>query len=278
MKPTLLLLSAAVLGLPLLGAAPAALAQGADQADGRISAELGLVSYRYREPGVITLRGAKAVAQLGASFDLAGTLQLQTELRYAGGDVDYRADAGAGGGAIDGRRDYYGEARALLGRPLQLGGQRLLPYAGLGYRYLFNDLRGVNSVGQSGSRRDNRLLYLPLGVMLALPAGPGSTLTARVELDPLLAGRQRTRVSDADPAFGDVSTKQRHGVGAKLQLSYGRAAWRLTPYLDYWRIGASDTAPLLRNGAAVIDNGRQALLGEPRNHTVEAGVLVGYRF
>jgi hypothetical protein len=97
MKPTLLLLSAAVLGLPLLGAAPAALAQGADQADGRISAELGLASYRYREPGVITLRGAKAVAQLGASFDLAGTLQLQTELRYAAATsiTDQRIDLSA---------------------------------------------------------------------------------------------------------------------------------------------------------------------------------------
>lgn len=274
MHSTSSLTAIAIIGLTLLAAPGAAPAQSTSGID----VDVGVAGYRYREPGLMRLSGAKGAARLGAAFTLAPALQLHTELRYTGGDVDYRADARAGGGGAGERRDYLVEGRALLGHPTQWGGQPLIPFAGLGYRYLFSDLRGLDSAGGSGIRRDNRLLYLPLGVMLALPLDGTSTLAARAEIDAVLTGRQRSRLGDADAALGEVTNKQHIGIGAKLALTYGRGAWRLTPYIDYWRIGASNGAPVLRNGAPLLDQGRQVELSEPRNHTVEAGLLLGYRF
>jgi hypothetical protein len=44
-----------------------------------------------------------------------------------------------------------------------------VPYAGLGFRYLYNDLRGTSSTGAIGYRRESHYFYVPLGVTLRVP-------------------------------------------------------------------------------------------------------------
>ncbi|WP_198117836.1 hypothetical protein [Massilia rhizosphaerae] len=253
-------------------------AQDGQAAAPSFSAGIGIASYAYREPGIMKIEGSKVAAEFGVNGGLAADYFGAAALRYVTGNVDYRSDARYGSAAESDKRDYYVEARALAGRLLRYGGLDVAPFAGLGYRYLYNDLRGVNSLGQAGNRRTNAMFYLPVGVTLAHALHDGARAEASVEWDPLLHGRQDTRLSDAQQEYGDVSSTQRVGFGVKLHLAYATQHWEVQPYIDYWRIEASDTAPLLVNGMPDRDSYGQKYIQEPRNRTTEAGVKVAYRF
>lgn len=270
MKSTLLFLCAAVLTTPL-----AAHAQARNQDDGvAFVADIGLSTYRYREPDVMTLSGSKIVAQVGVDAPLSGGYRLGAELRYADGDLDYRSVERLGSVRAEGLRDYLVETRVLMSREMRFGGARVRPFAGLGYRYLYNDARAVRGETFVGERRTNRLIYLPVG--LALPLG--EQLALRAELDPVLYGMHKSRLSDMDPSWSDIDMRQRFGLGAKLQLAYTVGQLRLVPYIDLWRVGKSDAARVLQNGRRTTVGGQPFLMAEPQNHTVEAGALVGYAF
>jgi hypothetical protein len=248
------------------------------QAAPSFSAGIGFASYEYREPGIMKTEGNKVAAEFGVNGGLAQDYFGTATLRYVTGNVDYRPDARFGADAESGKRDYYVEARALVGHLMRFGGLDVAPFAGLGYRYLYNDLRGVNNLGQVGNRRTNTMFYLPVGVTLAHALRDGARAEAGVEWDQLLHGRQESRLSDAQAGYGDVSNTQHAGFGIKLHVAYATEHWKVQPYVDYWRIGASETAPMFVNGAPDVDGGGQKYLQEPRNRTTEAGVKVIYQF
>lgn len=93
--------------------------------------------------------------------------------RYANGDADYES---SGTGSNDNLTDWYTEIRALFGTDYTLNDFVLAPYSGLGYRYLFNDLRGDSSSGAIGYRRESEYFYLPLGVIQRVALDEGSQL------------------------------------------------------------------------------------------------------
>jgi len=97
---------------------------------------LSLSSYRYQEPGLMSLKGAK----LGLDVRTVGVLQnghfIRGDLRYAFGSVDY-----TGSGSANGQQDWYIEGKGVAGRDWYVGESVFAPYAGLGYRYLSNDAR-----------------------------------------------------------------------------------------------------------------------------------------
>lgn len=121
-------------------------ASGPTQSGSEFGVSLG--SYRYEEPGLMSLQGLKG------GFDLRITRThfdrhtfLRGELRYAGGTVDYTSN---GTGSSSGEPDWYFEGRALIGNDWLLKSATLSSYAGLGYRFLFNDGRGITSTGPAG--------------------------------------------------------------------------------------------------------------------------------
>lgn len=243
-----------------------------------IKAGIGVASYEYHEPAVMKTRGNKIAADIGVNWALTSDYFGAASLRYVTGSVDYRSDAQFGSASANDKRDYYIETRALAGRRMRFGGTNVALFTGLGYRYLYNDLRGLNTLGQAGNRRTNAMVYLPVGVTLSRPIEGASRVEAGIEWNQLLYGRQKTYLSDSLPNYADVSNTQRVGYGIRLHLGFARDNWMIRPYLDYWRIAASDKAPLIVNGAPFRDSNGQLFIQEPRNWSTEAGLKLEYLF
>jgi len=117
---------------------------------------LSLGSYRYQEPGIMSLKGAKIGLDMRVTRELAGGPFLRGDFRYAFGAVDYASN---GTGSASGNQDWYIEGRVLIGKDLLFNRSVYALYTGLGYRYLFNDARGITSTGAAGYRRESNYLW-----------------------------------------------------------------------------------------------------------------------
>ena len=165
--------------------------------------------------------------------------------------------------------DWLGEVRFVGGWDIPAGGMVLAPYAGFGYRYLYNDLRGTSSTGAAGYRRYSEYFYLPIGISARIDIGRGWTLVPNLEIDVFLEGKQESKLTDAGiPGFMNVTNTQNSARGYRGYLMFENGRWAFGPYANYWKVKASDMVP--------IGNG---FLGqEPENKTKETGVEVRYRF
>jgi hypothetical protein len=247
-----------------------ALAQRGELAT-RTGNEIGVTasSYKYTEPGNISIKAAKV------GFDYSGTYAIGSEwpnrndgwfvrgdLRFATGKGDYSGISGT----LNNRPDWYYEIRGLIGKDFRFGDYTLSPYAGLGYRYLFNDLRGVTSTGAGGYRRESNYTTIPVGVTHKMNLANQAQLLTTAEYSFLARGRQESKLSDANPANQDVSHTQRSGYGLRLGTMVRFATWSVGPSLILWHVKESDRA----NNAP--------LTVEPRNNTYEIGVKALYHF
>lgn len=251
------------LALTGLGHTLPAMAAGRETNTGNELA-VSLGHYRYEEPALMSLRGLKSGIELRTTKTYPARLTfLRGELRYAGGIVDYSS---IGTGSSSGEPDWYFEVRALVGRDWLLKESTVSTYIGLGYRFLFNDGRGITSTGHAGYRRESNYLYLPLGIIYRAPLKNGAELIGSIEYDHLLSGTQLSMLSDVDAGYTNLSNKQNEGSGIKLRILYAMQRWSAGPYLHYWNIADSDVAPIYRNG--MIDSYGM----EPHNKTQEFGI------
>lgn len=220
----------------------------------------------------MSLKGAKMSVDLHVvrvSED-RDNLIFRGDLRYAFGTVDYNSN---GTGSASGEPDIYIEARALVGKDQVINDAVLSPYIGLGYRYLFNDGRGITNTGYGGYRRESNYIYLPLGIIHRRWLNDQASLESTLEYDQLLAGTQVSSLSDTGLGYSDATNSQSNGYGLKLSVKYQKANWAIGPYLYYWDIGQSDIVPEIQNG---VPTGYG--LVEPKNNTVEFGFQASQRF
>jgi hypothetical protein len=231
---------------------------------------LSLSSYDYQEPGIMSLNGAKMgldlhVVRVSEDDDL---LIFRGDLRFAAGTVDYSS---VNSGSASGEPDWYLEARALVGKDWAINDAVISPYAGLGYRYLFNDGRGITSSGYGGYRRQSNYIYLPVGIIHRIALKDRARLESTLEYDQLLAGTQISSLSDVGGGYSDVTNKQSSGYGLKMGIMYQKNKWAIGPYIYYWNIGQSDIVYGIQNG---VYTG----LVEPENNTVEFGLKASQQF
>jgi len=249
-------------------ATPMAFAQSAPLAT-RTGNEIGLTvsGYKYTEPGLMQIKATKI------GFDYSGTYAFGTEwpnrsdgwfvrgdARYATGKGDYSSSIS---GSLNDLPDWYYEVRGLIGKDFHYGSYTLSPYAGLGYRYLFNDLRGTTTTGARGYRRESHYTTLPIGVTHKMSLANQAQLLTTVELSYLIRGRQDSKLSDSNPATADVDLKQRRGYGLRMAAMYRFDKWSVGPALVMWRIKDSDMSNLVF---------------EPRNNTNEFMIKGAYHF
>lgn len=240
------------------------------------SIALSIASYQYHEPGLMSSTGSKLGLEINTIKITRDNLVVRGDFRYAGGTVDYSS---VNTGSAGGEPDWYIEARGLLGKDFYTQGARLSPYIGLGYRYLFNDARGLTTTGHWGYRRESNYFYLPLGLIHHMVIKEHGALVSTLEYDQLLTGKQISHLSDGGTGYGDVTNKQSRGYGVKLSILYQGNNWALGPYAHYWNIKESDWSPLYQNGRPVFNTYGQALGGvEPDNNTVEIGWKVTRKF
>lgn len=140
---------------------------------------------------------------------------------------------------------------------------------GLGYRYLYNDARGITSTNYSGYRRTSEYLFASLGV--ERPFGENWRATATGYY--LLTGRQTSNLFDVGGNYatqGPIQNTQRHGFGWKAGICKTYQALDFCSNFEYWQIGASDTY-------SFVSSGSRYTIYEPANHTKSFQFTVNYK-
>jgi hypothetical protein len=268
--------------------------------------------YRYTEPGdlPIAIHGSK----FGGGFTSTRSLNRrqrwfeQTDVRGTVGNVTYdgwcspylirpnsqspngyELDVGDASSCSEtGDKDWFVEARALIGKDFIGRTWGVSPDTGLGFRHLSNGITGV-----AGYRTDN-YLYLPLGLTARTNAA-SHALGFTVEYDRLLHGWQTTRDSDLGggdipptatapgftiEGFTDISFAQHGGWALRASATYQATKhWSVDPSFVHWSVDASpvnyETVSFTVNSVTAE---QQIGAYEPVNATNEFVLKLGYRF
>jgi hypothetical protein len=270
-------------------------------------------SYTYSEPGAtaISIHAAKVGVNYTETLSLNKRRHLfdQGDLRAVIGNTTYDGwcspwlitpnSASPNGYALDlgdpspcsesGDKDWYVEARGLVGKDFIGNKWALSPYAGLGFRHLSN-----GTTGTPGYRTED-YLYPPIGITARTSLASDRALSFNLEYDPLIHGWQKTRNSKLGggnvpatataPPFTldgitDISFVQQRGWALRASARYqATKVWSVEPYYVRWNVGASpvnyQTATFTVNRVTAH---QQLGAYEPLNVTNEFGVKWGLHF
>jgi hypothetical protein len=214
------------------------------------------------------------IGHMGA-LALSGDWFIKDDVRFVNGVVDY-----VGSGYQAGAPDWYAEASGVIGRDIQFGGAVFAPYVGIGYRHLFNDLRGYSSDGSLGYRRESNYLYVPIGVTHRYRLQGSAVWATTFEFDKLLRGKQLSRLSDLVGHGGysdapDISNVQSGGFGFRAEMMYEMGDLAFGPFVNIWRIDKSDSVvrSITQNS---VSTGYS--FTEPQNRTTEFGMRMKFKF
>ena len=224
-----------------------------------------LSDYRYEEPSLgVKIWGGRVGVTGAYTYTGAGQWFFKVDGRYAYGSLKYQ-----GAGTLDSVPDSILETRGVFGKDyFPRSDVSLSPFAGLGYRYLYNDGRGYTSTGAVGYRRYSHYAYVPVGVTVRMKAGDQWVIAPTLEYDAFLGGKQYSRLTDTGIGYSDASNSQHDGRGYRAYLMVEKGHWSFGPWLHYWNIKDSDVVP--------IGLGRTGM--EPANWTREYGLELRYRF
>jgi len=236
-------------------------------------AELGVNAayYKYQEPDLaVTEEGYNAGVDLAYTAIPGNNWFVRGDASFAYGHNDY-----TGSGTKDDNPYRYAEVRGTFGRDFEKDGYTLSPYAGIGFRYSRDDLRGLTSTGAGGYRRESQYLYIPLGMIHRIGLKASARLSTTLEFDYFLQGRQKSYLSDVSPSLPDLTNDQNKGYGFRGSVYYEKGNWSIGPWFHYWHIDQSElaAATVMVSGTAVT-----TFFVEPKNTTTEFGIRFGYRF
>jgi len=212
-------------------------------------------NFKYDEPGYMTLKAAKLGLDFSSTYapgakwpNTSDAWFYKAQLSYSSGKADYSSPIS---GNLNNTPHWYYEARALMGKDIDMGSYMLSPYVGLGYRHLFNNL---------SYDRISNYTTLPLGLTHKVSLADQSQLHTSVEYMHLLSGEQKVKLGNQT-----YNLDQRSGYGIRLDMTRRYSTWSLGPSLTYWHLGQSEV-------------GYPTPLFEPKNNTLEIGLKGAYRF
>ena len=185
---------------------------------------------KYVEPNFMEEEGY--MYGFNGSYTYRDEFMLKAEGRFSFGQVDYTS---SGTGTMDNVDDYIVELRGLLGVEFISTTSVYTPYIGLGYRYLYDDLRGITSSGARGYRRKSNYYYTPIGLETLTTMSDGWSIVTALEYDHFWSGVQHSFLSDMGTGWGDISNNQGYGYGfrgsIKIQKEDIEINYAIEPYL-----------------------------------------------
>jgi hypothetical protein len=236
--------------------------------------------YHYQEPDAggtsVNLNGMKYGLNVDLTTHFDRAFYGSAEIEYARGTSDYH-----GSGTSDNHLEQLWDARGIVGFDLATqttpwGGAL---YTGLGYRQLYSNDQGLSTDGTNifaGYRRENQMVYLPLGVKPRYAFGPDSRLEMLFEGDILLWGQQTSWLGDVGNGDPTLHNEQKSGYGIRTGFMWQSRNWAFGPYLTYWDI--KDSRAKLFQSPNSSCGGTLCEGIEPANHTIEYGVQAKYHF
>jgi len=230
----------------------------------------------YKEPQSILPwdHTALFMKEDGTMFGVSGDyaffpkrFMLKLDGRFSLGEVDYFSPDSR---SFSGLRDYHLETRFSFGYVYAASeSAQITPFAGIGYRYLFD---GLGEADPGGYDRRTKYLYSPLGFEGSIHLGNGWSLNATGEYDLFWRGWQYSEMGDYDPGRNTIVNKQEAGWGARASASIakdlGPMDFTFGPYFRYWDVDNS-AINYYADGTYVL---------EPCNRSKEWGGKVGIRF
>ena len=185
-------------------------------------------------------------------------------LEYSFGNVDY-SSAGTG----KRKKQYYkGRLEYYLSTSSKVGANDLLPYIGLGYRYLLDDSGfKASSTNHLGYDRLSKYYYVPIGAIWYI----SDSLSLKSQYNYFLEGKQISFLNEILPNTYTVNPEntQRLGWGIDLTLrSKLNSKWSTYGFFRSWNVEDSDAVSC----SALI------YCIEPKNKTHEIGAGISYHF
>jgi len=229
-----------------------------------------MMSFFYEEPGLMKDTGTLYGVDGGFALPLnnKGLILIGTGY-YVTGNTHY--DGGTWGGdklESNGHNTLFGIAPSIGFEIGKTGEHVFVPRAGLMLRTLNNKDEVAGSY-----TRDINQTFLTVGSDYGLLLGENSKLRFGAELQVLLAGTVRSKLSEVNSSYGDVENKQTQGSGVKLDMTYVVGWLSLQAYYQSFNIAKSNASPLIRNGKASA-----GYVFEPENNTRLTGVSAGMSF
>jgi hypothetical protein len=238
--------------------------------------------YHYQEPDAggtsVNLNGIKYGLDVALTTHFDKEFFGTAEIEYARGLSNYK-----GSGETDNHLEQLWDVRALFGDDLtsKTSAFGTALYTGLGYRQLYSNDQGAAIVGNTeflGYRRENQMVYLPLGMKPRFALGDDSRLEMTLEGDVLLRGIQTSWLGDTGLGDPTIHNKQDAGSGYGIRAGFmwETRHWAFGPYLNYWNIDASNAKIFASPNSSC--GGTVCVGTEPTNHTVEYGIQGKYHF
>lgn len=274
LTPKFLLISGCVLGLFLNGAQNSFGGEEASVHSFRLGTEISYIT--YEEPGIMEETGVMygILADYTWHSDRQFLVRVDGKLSY--GQVDYDS---SGTGSVDNINDYMAEVRVVGGFDFEvLKGSTATPYAGVGYRYLRDELGGrTSTTGALGYDRESNYFYIPVGIEVRKSLQGAWSVGFNAEYDVFIRGFQRSHLGDAVAGLDTLENEQDQGYGIRGSIKITKAAERVSffaePFIRYWNIGQSDTKDVTFNGTPI------GVVGyEPKNNSTEYGIKLGMNF
>jgi len=210
--------------------------------DIEMEAGLEVGDFHYRESHLMREDGVQGGVYGSIAILAANPWYFQFYMSIVGGDVKY--DGGYGSGA--GYRDLTGDTsnyiynfRGVVGYNIKGDGICLMPYSGLGYRYLENDLRDITIPRVvNGYLREQTYFYLPLGLDLSIPLSSDQSLTIglKSEFDWMFSGYNKSGGTELDGQNGwgiRFTPYIRYDINDQIGL-------KMEIFGEYWKINDSD--------------------------------------
>jgi hypothetical protein len=187
------------------------LAAAAQQTDSPLDLGLELSHITYKEPQF--MRESGVMYGVHGTYSYYGRQRIPAGVRLDGrlstGTVTYEGQYSDGTPVqVSGIRDVMVEVRGMLGI-YNLGepGAVLMPWIGLGYRYLYD---GADRI-PGGYVRESNYYYIPILLEYVPAHRPGWSIGWAAEYDYFLSGAQYSDLSDYNPGLSDMTNRQSHG-------------------------------------------------------------------
>lgn len=224
----------------------------------------------YEEPGVMEEKGLMYGVSASYTYHRPDPkLMLKAQGRFSAGQVDYSSSSS---GEMDNIDDYIFELRGLGGYDFIISStSAITPYLGLGYRYLNDDSSGMTtSTGAKGYERESNYCYSPIGLEVISELQNGWSLGGLIEYDYFWSGKQKSHLSNAVAAFGDLKNDQDDGYGLRGAIKFKKESdkvdFLIEPFIRYWNIEKSNESEATYQGV-IIGYGY-----EPKNNSTEIGL------